>query len=150
MDSESPGGVILLAEDDDDDFLMVSDALVESGLNHQLRRVVDGEALMDYLRRQGAFTDPAAAPAPHLVLLDLNMPIKDGRECLRDIRADHRLRHLPVVVLSTSSDAEDVNASYRLGANAYLQKPVDFGDYVEMMQSLGAFWFATAKLPANP
>ncbi|MDP6353444.1 MAG: response regulator [Alphaproteobacteria bacterium] len=139
--------LVLLAEDDDDDVLMVRDALGAAGINHDLRHVGNGEELLDYLNRREGYAGPGQAPTPDLVLLDLNMPGKDGRDSLREIRADSRLRRLPVVVLSTSSDSIDVDQSYDLGANSYLVKPYDYASWVALMGAVAHYWFDRAELP---
>ena len=140
--------VILLAEDDEDDYMLMRDALEGAHLTNELHRVEDGEALMDYLHRRNTFRDEKTSPVPGLILLDLNMPRKDGRECLREIKADPRLRAIPIVVFTTSKAEEEVLSSYQLGANSFIQKPVSFEDLVEVMRVLGRFWFEIAEIPA--
>lgn len=132
--------VILMADDDEDDRLLTRDALVESRVANDLRFVEDGEALMDYLQRRGPYADPANSPRPGLILLDLNMPRKDGREALREIKADPELRRIPVVILTTSKAEEDVYRSYDVGANSYITKPVTFEGLIELMKTLGRYW----------
>jgi CheY-like chemotaxis protein len=132
--------VILMADDDEDDRLLTRDALIESRVANDLRFVEDGEALMDYLQRRGQYADPATSPRPGLILLDLNMPRKDGREALREIKADPELRRIPVVVLTTSKAEEDVYRSYDVGANSYITKPVTFEGLIELMKTLGRYW----------
>jgi CheY-like chemotaxis protein len=140
---------ILLADDDADDRMLARDALVESRLANDLRFVEDGEDLMDYLHRRGRYAgDPAAAPRPGLILLDLNMPRKDGREALREIKSDPALRHIPVVVLTTSEAEEDVYRTYDLGVNSFITKPVTFEGLVTVMRTLGQYWFEIVELPA--
>jgi CheY-like chemotaxis protein len=138
---------ILLADDDEDDRMMTKEALEESRLRNDLRFAVDGQDLMDYLTRQGGYADPAAAPTPGLILLDLNMPRKDGREALQDIKADPALRSIPVVVLTTSGAEEDIIRSYQLGVNSFIRKPVTFDGLVEAMRVLSAYWFEIVELP---
>jgi two-component system, response regulator len=140
---------ILLAEDDADDRLMVEDALREDHLNNELRFVEDGEELMDYLLRRGKYSDPATAPRPGLILLDLNMPRKDGREALREIKANPALRQIPVVVLTTSKAEEDVFRTYDLGVNSFISKPVSFDGLVAVMKALGRYWFEFVELPPD-
>jgi CheY-like chemotaxis protein len=148
--STHPGAAtILMAEDDPDDRLLVGEAVVEAHLHGEVRFVGDGEELMDYLRARGGWAPPGAAPRPALILLDLNMPRKDGREALREIKADPELRRIPVVVLSTSSDDVDVVRCYDLGANSYVTKPATFDGLVRAMSALGTWWFGVARLPAN-
>jgi len=109
--------------------------------------VEDGEELMDYLRQEGAYTAPGAAPRPGLILLDLNMPRKDGREALQEIKTDPSLRRIPVVVLTTSQAEQDILRSYDLGVNAFVTKPVTFDDLSTAVTVLGNFWFEIVKLP---
>lgn len=131
---------ILMADDDEDDRLLTRDALVESRVANDLRFVEDGEELMDYLQRRGPYADPANSPRPGLILLDLNMPRKDGREALREIKADPELRRIPVVILTTSKAEEDIYRSYDVGANSYITKPVTFDGLIELMRTLGRYW----------
>lgn len=141
--------VILLAEDDRDDVFFATDALNDANINHDLRRVADGDELMDYLYGRAGFASLGAAPRPDLILMDLNMPGKDGREALEEIKSDPRLRQIPVVVLSTSSDTFDIADSYDRGANSYLVKPRDYRGWVEMMRAVDRFWFAQARLTSR-
>jgi CheY-like chemotaxis protein len=138
---------LLMADDDEDDRLMAREALIESRLNNPLYFVEDGEELMDYLYRRGKYGDSAHYPFPGLILLDLNMPRKDGREALREIRADPVLRRIPVVVLTTSAAEEDILRSYELGVNSFIVKPVTFDALVDVMRSLGRYWFEIVELP---
>jgi CheY-like chemotaxis protein len=146
-----PGPVtLLLADDDPDDCLLARQALEKSRLASDLRCVEDGEELLDYLRRRGKFADPKQSPRPGLILLDLNMPRKDGREALREIRNDPKLRAIPIVVLTTSKSEEDVTRAYHLGVNSYIIKPVRFSALVEVMQAIGRYWFEIVELPGRP
>ena len=138
---------ILIADDDEDDRMLAEDALRESRLANHIRFVEDGEALMDYLYRRGEFTEDA--PRPGLILLDLNMPRKDGREALAEIKRDPSLRTIPVVVLTTSKAEEDILRTYDLGVNSFVTKPVTFDGLVEVMQALGRYWFEIVELPAG-
>ena len=140
---------ILLADDDEDDRRLTRDALAESRLANDLRCVEDGQQLLDYLRREGAFGNGADAPRPGLILLDLNMPKLDGREALQAIKADPRLRSIPVVVLTTSKSEEDVFRTYDLGVNSFITKPVSFEGLVEVVRILGHYWFVIVELPAR-
>ncbi len=147
--SKSKGIVILMADDDDDDYLLTKKALKESKLLNQLIRVKDGEELLEYLRRDGRYkgaTD-ADAPRPGVVLLDLNMPRKDGREALKDIKSDERLASIPVIVFTTSKAEEDIYRTYQLGVNSFITKPVTFENLTEVMRTLGAYWFEIVELP---
>ena len=148
MKNQNPKLVtLLLAEDDPDDRLLTRQALEKSRLANDLRCVEDGEELLDYLRRRGKYADPKESPRPGLVLLDLNMPRKDGREALREIKSDPKLRDIPVVVLTTSKAEEDIARSYNLGVNSYITKPVKFSALVEVMRALGKYWFEIVELP---
>jgi CheY-like chemotaxis protein len=138
---------ILMADDDPDDRLLIRDALRESRVVNEVYEVVDGEELLDYLRRLGRFVDPDLAPRPGLLLLDLNMPRKSGREALIEIKADPSLRSIPVVVLSTSQADRDVFSTYDVGANSFIAKPVTFEGIVEVMEVLGRYWFEIVELP---
>ena len=139
--------LILMAEDDTDDWLLVKDALAECQLTDQLRFVADGEELMDYLLNRHQYASSEAAPRPGLILLDLNMPRKDGREALREIRAHPELRRIPVVAFTTSKADTDVNKIYELGANSYICKPVAFEALVNVMKTLVRYWFGVVELP---
>jgi CheY-like chemotaxis protein len=137
---------ILMADDDADDRMLTRDALVESRLGNDLRFVEDGQELMDYLKHQGRYAKEEA-PRPGLILLDLNMPRKDGRQALQEIKADPDLRSIPVVVLTTSKAEEDVLRTYDLGANSFITKPVTFEGLVEIIRALGNYWFRVVQLP---
>ena len=137
---------ILMADDDEEDCLLTREALAESRLLNDLRIVHDGEELLEYLRRRGRYAN-ADAPRPGLILLDLNMPRKDGREALREIKADPALCAIPVVVLTTSQADEDIVRSYQLAASSYITKPVNFEGLVEVMRELGHYWFDIVDLP---
>ena len=151
MKNQNPRtGILLLAEDDPDDCLLVRQALEKSPPINDLRCVEDGEELLDYLRRRGKFADPKQSPRPGLILLDLNMPRKDGREALREIKSDPKLRAIPIVVLTTSKSEEDVTRAYNLGVNSYITKPVRFAALVEVMQAIGKYWFEIVELPGRP
>src|SRR5437667_12818831 len=140
---------ILMADDDPDDRLLTEKALKEYRLINGIRFVADGEELLDYLRHRGKYADPAAAPVPGLILLDLNMPKKDGREALAEIKADPNLRHIPVVVLTTSKADEDILRSYDLGVSSFITKPVTFDGLVRVMRTLGEYWFQVVALPPD-
>lgn len=140
--------MILMAEDDADDRLLVKDALEESRVLNELRFVEDGEELLEYLRQEGRYSDPESSPRPGLVLLDLNMPRKDGREALQEIKADPNLRRIPVVVMTTSKAEEDIFRSYDSGASSYITKPVTFERLVDLMKTLGHYWIEFVELPS--
>lgn len=149
MKKEGKMITILLADDDPDDRKLTEDAFRENRLANQFHTVADGEELLDYLYRRGQFTALRDEPLPGLILLDLNMPRKDGREALKDIKADSKLRHIPVVVLTTSKAEEDIVRSYDLGVNSYVTKPVTFKSLVELIKILGHYWFEVVELPRD-
>jgi CheY-like chemotaxis protein len=138
---------ILMAEDDADDRLMVNEAFQESHVANDMHYVEDGLELLNYLRHQGKYADKASFPVPDLILLDLNMPRKDGREVLQEIKADPLLRHIPVIVLTTSKAEEDIVRSYDIGAASYITKPVTFEALVKIIKGLGEYWVQIVKLP---
>jgi two-component system, response regulator len=147
MDTLRQPITILLADDDADDRMMIRDALTESRLANNLHCVEDGEQLMDYLLQRNEYSDPTKAPRPGLILLDLNMPKKDGREALREIKADPALRRIPIVVLTTSQAEEDIFRTYDLGVSSFITKPVTFEGLVEVMKALTRYWFEIVALP---
>ena len=138
---------ILMADDDEDDRLMAKEALEEARLANTINFVEDGQELLDYLYRVGAYTDPDDAPRPGLILLDLNMPRMDGREALKLIKADPDLRLIPVVVLTTSKAEEDIYRTYDLGVSSFITKPVSFEGLVDIMKTLAVYWFTIVQLP---
>jgi CheY-like chemotaxis protein len=139
-----------MADDDADDRQMTQEAMIEARVLNELRFVVDGEDLMDYLHRRGAYGDGGTdAPHPGVILLDLNMPRKDGREALAEIKSDPDLRQIPVIVLTTSRAEEDVFRTYDLGVNSFITKPVTFGGLVEVMQTFSRYWFEIVDLPLD-
>jgi two-component system response regulator len=144
-----PTTTILMADDDEDDRLMARDALHEGRVPNELRFVHDGEELLQYLRREGPYADPADSPRPGLVLLDLNMPKVDGREALAAIKADPGLRSIPVVVLTTSKAEEDVLQTYDLGVNSFITKPVTYLGLVEVMKVFTDYWLNIVDLPVE-
>jgi CheY-like chemotaxis protein len=141
--------VILMAEDDSDDRLLAREALLEAGLPGDLRFVENGAELVDYLRHQNQFSAPGSAPRPSLILLDLNMPRKDGREALKEIRSDRELRRIPVVVFTTSRADADIERAYELGANSCISKPTAFDALVKVMRAIGQYWFEVVVLPVR-
>lgn len=138
---------ILMADDDPDDRMLTEEALSESHLLNDLYFVENGEELMDYLYNRGKYSDSQQAPRPGVILLDLNMPKKDGREALEEIKADPSLRQIPIVILTTSKAEEDIYRTYDLGASSFITKPVTFESLVEVMQTLGKYWFEIVELP---
>ena len=137
--------VILMADDDEDDRLSTSDAFKEHHLANDFHTVNDGEELMDFLHRRGKHKD---APRPGLILLDLNMPRMDGREALKEIKSDPVLRAIPVVILTTSREEEDILKTYDLGANSFISKPVGFESLVQLVSTMTRYWFQLVELPA--
>lgn len=138
-----------MADDDEEDLLLAKRALEACRLANDLHCVRNGEELLDYLYRRGKYAELATSPRPGLILLDLNMPRKDGREALQEIKADPELRYIPIVILTTSKAEEDIYRTYDLGANSYITKPVTFNSLVEVMRSLGRYWFEIVDLPSN-
>jgi len=138
---------ILLAEDDYDDRYLISEALDESGVETQLYIVENGEDLLDYLKGRGKYSDRSEFPLPNMILLDLNMPLMDGREALAEIKKDRDLRRIPIVVLTTSQAEEDVQATYDLGITGFITKPMTFSGLVDVMKSVGNYWFDSVTLP---
>jgi CheY-like chemotaxis protein len=141
--------IFLMADDDPDDRLLIKEAFQESLVSNSIYFVEDGVELLDYLRRQDKFANPSGAPAPDLILLDLNMPRKDGREALAEIKSDPHLRYIPVVVLTTSKAEEDIMRSYDIGAASYITKPVTFDGLVESIKGLGQYWVQIVRLPGK-
>jgi len=137
---------VLLVEDDEGDVLMTREALDEGKVFNRLSVVGDGVEALEYLRREGRYADAAR---PDLVLLDLNLPKRDGRQVLEEIKNDDELRRIPVVVLTTSEAEEDVVRSYDLHANAYVTKPVDFDRFVEVIQQIDEFFISVVRLPGS-
>jgi len=137
---------ILLVEDNPADVLLMEEALHDAGSCNNLHVVNDGEEAMDFLRGQGVY---AAAPRPDLIMLDLNLPKKDGREVLKEIKEDSCLSSIPVIIISTSQSEEEILNSYRLHANCFISKPVDLNHFIEIVQAIDSFWFSVASLPPN-
>ena len=141
---------ILMADDDQEDRELTQGALKDASLTNEVRFAVDGQDLMDYLRRAGCYADPLVdAPRPGIILLDLNMPKKDGREALAEIKSDEALRQIPIVVLTTSNDEADIFRTYNLGVNSFITKPVTFAGLVEVMRTWTRYWFEIVDLPGS-
>ncbi len=138
---------ILMADDDPDDRMMAKEAFEENKLANEIKFVEDGEELLEYLRNTGKYEN-AGNRLPGLILLDLNMPKKDGREALRELKSDARLRRIPVVVLTTSKAEEDILRSYDLGVNSFISKPVTFEELVTVVRDLGNYWLGIVELPS--
>lgn len=135
---------VLIAEDNPDDVFLTQEAFKDAKLSINLSVVEDGQEALDFLRRRGPYAD---APCPDLILLDLNMPKKDGREVLKEIKTNDKLRLIPVIVLTTSSAVEDINEAYQLYANCYITKPTDFNEFTEVVELIEDFWFSSVRLP---
>jgi CheY-like chemotaxis protein len=145
--SEPPASIeVLLVEDDPGDVLLIREAFADNKVTNRLHVVSDGVEAMEFMRRKGQYAD---APRPDLVLLDLNLPRKDGREVLADVKSDQDLRTIPVVVLTTSQAEEDVLRSYDLHANAYVTKPVDFDRFIGVVRQVDQFFVSVVKLPSR-
>ena len=138
---------ILMADDDPDDRQLAKEAFEEAKLANDLRFVEDGVELLDYMHRRGKFSDPATSPWPSIILLDLNMPRKDGREALQELKADPRFRTIRVIILTTSKAEEDILRTYNLSAASYITKPVTFESLVDVVKTLGKYWLEIVELP---
>ena len=138
--------VILLVEDNPGDARLTREGLSNSKVRNQLHVARDGDEALAFLRQEGAFAD---APTPDLVLLDLNLPRRDGREVLQEIKQDEALKHIPVVILTSSQAEEDILRTYRLHANCFITKPVDLEQLTKVVQGIEQFWFTLVKLPAG-
>ncbi len=148
MSKRSDPITILMADDDMDDQMLAREALAEAKLVNRLYFVEDGEELLDYLHNRGKYAEQPS-PRPGLILLDLNMPKKDGRQALKEIKEDADLRRIPIVVLTTSTAEEDILRTYDLGVNSFITKPVTFEGLVEVMKSLSKYWFEIVELPQD-
>lgn len=140
---------ILMADDDPDDRMLIRDALEETSAPQHLDCVEDGEELLDYLRQRGKYAHLPADHPPRIILLDLNMPRKDGREALKEIKGDPKLRQIPVIILTTSNATEDIQRAYDLGASSFMIKPRNFETLVKALDSVVHYWFDTCRVP-NP
>ncbi len=144
---ENSTPLILIADDDEDDRMFTKEAFDENFEEKEIRFVNDGVELLDYLRRKNKYANPALSPRPSIILLDLNMPKMDGREALREIKSDPKLRTIPVVILTTSKAEHDIVKTYDLGVNCFITKPVSFTAFLEVTRTLGHYWFDIVKLP---
>ena len=140
---------ILLAEDDPDDRYLIGEALEENLVTNDLYIVEDGEELLDYLYQRGKYHEKGKWPRPGLILLDLNMPRKDGREVLGEIKADPELRRIPIVVLTTSQAEDDITHTYDLGISGYITKPASFSGLLETIKAVGEYWLQVVELPPD-
>ncbi len=141
---------ILMVDDDPDDFYLARQAFKRSGQERDFQLVSDGEELMDYLYRRGEFARLENTPLPCLILLDLNMPRKDGWEVLKEMKQTRNFRQIPIVVFTTSGEKDDILNSYELGASSYITKPAEFDVLVEVMKRLGEYWLNIVRLPTSP
>jgi len=145
----STSQVILIVEDSDDDFYAAARAFKKTGLANPVQRCSNGDQALDYLYRRNDFSAPPHSPRPCMILLDLNLPGTDGRDVLRVLKRDPELHKIPVIILTTSSAAQDIQCCYDYGANSYIQKPVDMQSFVMAMTRLKEYWFDVAILPPN-
>jgi len=141
---------VLMVDDDPEDFFLARHAFERSGWQKDFQMIADGEELMDYLYRRGRFTGLDNTSLPCLILLDLNMPRKNGQEVLREMKEDPDLRRIPIVVFTTSGEESDIASCYELGANSYITKPAGFDSLVEVMTRLGEYWLKVVQLPDHP
>lgn len=147
MEKQKQTIIILVADDDPDDCYLIKEAFIESRLINPLHFVKDGEELMDYLNRRNQFANLESKPLPGLILLDLNMPRKNGIEALNEIKSEPRFRSIPVVAFTTSKAEEDILRTYNLGVNSFISKPVSFESLVELVKLLSKYWFEIVELP---
>jgi CheY-like chemotaxis protein len=143
----SPSQPILLVEDSPEDYEATVRAFKRSGLKNPIFRCEDGDNALDFLHRRGRYENPEESPRPGVILLDLNLPGTDGREVLTEIKQDDQLKLIPVIVLTTSNDARDVDSCYQAGANSYIQKPVDMEGFIRAIERLKGYWFEVVVLP---
>ncbi|QGJ69220.1 Two-component system response regulator [Planctomycetales bacterium 10988] len=142
-------GPILMVDDDAEDRLLLSEALKRAGIEQDVRFVEDGVELLEYLRREGRFALPSSSPRPGIILLDLNMPRKNGIEVLQDIREDPDLKLLPVIALTTSNRSDDIHRMYELGVNSFVTKRGSMDELVMVLKNIWNFWYQTATLPVE-
>jgi two-component system response regulator len=138
-----------MCDDDPDDRLLFQEAMERAHLLNEVTFTQDGQDLMDFLNRVGNYSELKDKPLPDVILLDLNMPRMDGREALKAIKSNSKFKHIPVVVLTTSKQEEDILKSYNLGANSFISKPVTFDRLVELLAKLSEYWFKIVKLPKS-
>ena len=140
---------ILMVDDDPDDRLLFKEACEEVRLRNPLEFLENGEQLVDYLKRRGTYADLEGEPYPGIILLDLNMPLKDGREALEEIKNDAELRHIPIIILTTSKDEDDILSSYGLGASSYIVKPISLDRLMRVVNSIGEYWVQIVEVPPS-
>lgn len=148
MENENRLFTILMVDDDPDDRLLFKEACEEVRLRNPLQFLENGEQLVDFLKRKGNYASHADEPYPGIILLDLNMPLKDGREALEEIKADKDLRHIPIIVLTTSKDEDDILSSYGLGASSYIVKPISLDRLMRVVNSIGEYWVEIVEVPS--
>ena len=149
MSQENRLFTILMVDDDPDDRLLFKEACEEVRLRNPLEFLENGEQLVDYLRRKGSYAHLEGSPYPGIILLDLNMPLKDGREALEEIKNDADLRHIPIIVLTTSKDEDDILSSYGLGASSYIVKPISLDRLMRVVNSIGEYWVQIVEVPQS-
>lgn len=147
MNKEHRNKLVLIADDDEDDRMFTKEAFEENFDKNEIRFVNDGLELLDYLKRRNKYENPINSPRPDIILLDLNMPKMDGREALKEIKSDLKLRTIPIVILSTSNAEQDIIKTYDLGVNCFITKPVSFSAFLEVTKTLGHYWFDIVQLP---
>jgi len=140
---------ILVADDDPDDRFMLKKAIAENKMKNRVDFVEDGEELMDFLNHRGKYSGDNTSPRPGLILLDLNMPKKDGREALTEIKSDPDLRRIPVIILTTSKEEEDILTTYNLGVNSFITKPVSFDSLIEVVKTIREYWLEIVTCPKD-
>ncbi|WP_246128503.1 response regulator [Pleionea sediminis] len=138
---------IHMCDDDPDDCLLFKDAIEEANVLNNISFTQDGQDLIDFLKREGEYQNLKNTALPDIILLDLNMPRKDGREALKEIKGNQSLKHIPIIILTTSKEEEDILKSYNLGASSYITKPVTFEKLVELVHKFSDYWFKIVKLP---
>jgi CheY-like chemotaxis protein len=146
MENQANEQCVLIADDDVDDLFMIRQAFESLKLDKEIRSVGDGVELLDYLHKRGKYKD-SPTPFPKVILLDLNMPKKDGRECLREIKSTPVLSKIPVIIFSTSANPDDITACYEMGASGYIMKPYSYKELLEIMETFKKYWFSTVKTP---
>jgi CheY-like chemotaxis protein len=149
MTDENRLFTILMVDDDPDDRLLFKEACEEVRLRNPVEFLENGEQLVDYLKRNGSYAKHANDPYPGIILLDLNMPLKDGREALEEVKADPELRHIPIIVLTTSKDEDDILSSYGLGASSYIVKPISLDRLMRVVNSIGEYWVEIVEVPST-
>ncbi|WP_300532590.1 response regulator [Maricaulis sp.] len=150
MSTEDALFTILMVDDDPDDRLLFKEACEEVRLRNPLEFLENGEQLLDYLKREGNYAHLKGEPFPGIILLDLNMPLKDGREALEEVKADPNLRDIPIIILTTSKSEDDILSSYGLGASSYIVKPISLDRLMRVINSIGEYWVQIVEAPGQP